>query len=161
MSAIGGEACRLRARFANASRSRQPPTGGLNKRQRTMGIFSCLSRPKTVDAVDGDNSIFIDGMDMKDGASVGGSPGRRARAAGSDSLSSSPRKQRIDYDALVKAKQMPGTALHAVATATGAPGTTGNVELANARALVRSLARKPESRQAPSRRMSRHSFLKP
>jgi hypothetical protein len=112
-----------------------------------MGIFSCLSRPKTVDALEGESSMYtLDSMDVKDGASVGGSPGRGRRAAGCDSLNSSPRKQRIDYDALVKAKQMPGTTLHAIATATGAP-TTGNVELANARALVRALARKPESRQ--------------
>ena len=112
-----------------------------------MGVFSCFSRAKTVDATDGrDMSHSMDGMELKEGMSPGASPGRNRRAPGSDSLNSSPRK-RIDYDALVKAKHMPGTNVHAMATASSG---SGGQELANARALVRALARKPESRQAPS-----------
>lgn len=91
-------------------------------------------------------SYSMDGMELKEGMSPGASPGRNRRAPGSDSLNSSPRK-RIDYDALVKAKHMPGTNVHAMATANSG---SGGQELANARALVRALARKPESRQAPS-----------
>lgn len=121
--------------------------GGAPSRQSTMGVFSCFSRAKTTDATDGGDIMYsMDGMELKEGMSPGGSPGRNRRAAGSESLNGSPRK-RIDYDALVKAKHMPGTNLHAVATANGAGSTQGNVELANARALVRALARKPESRQ--------------
>ncbi|BDA45804.1 hypothetical protein COCOBI_07-5910 [Coccomyxa sp. Obi] len=112
-----------------------------------MGVFSCFSRAKTVDAIDGGDIMYsMDGMELKEGMSPGGSPGKNRRAAGSESLNGSPRK-RIDYDALVKAKHMPGTNLHAVATANGAGSAQGNVELANARALVRALARKPESRR--------------
>ncbi len=111
-----------------------------------MGVFSCFSRAKTIDATDGGDIMYsMDGMELKEGMSPGGSPGKNRRAAGSESLNGSPRK-RIDYDALVKAKHMPGTNLHAVATANGAGSAHGNVELANARALVRALARKPESR---------------
>ncbi len=119
-------------------------------RQSTMGLFSCFSRAKTVDAIDGGDIMYnMDGLELKEGTSPGGSPGRNRRAPGSDSLNSSPRK-RIDYDALVKAKHMPGTNVHAVATASSGAGGQGNVELANARALVRALARKPESRQVES-----------
>ena len=101
-----------------------------------MGIFSCFSRPKVTDGVDA-GAYNVEGLDAKDGVTPGGSPGKGRRAAGSESLSGSPRK-RIDYDSLVKSKQMPGNS--------GASGASGSVELANARALVRALARKPESR---------------
>ncbi len=128
-------------------------TSGAPSRQSTMGVFSCFSRAKTIDAIDGGDIMYsMDGKELKEGMSPGGSPGKNRRAAGSESLNGSPRK-RIDYDALVKAKHMPGTNLHAVATANGAGSTQGNVELANARALVRALARKPESRHVSSSHM--------
>ncbi len=101
-----------------------------------MGVFSCFSRPKVTDGVDA-GAYNVEGLDAKDGVTPGGSPGKGRRAAGSESLSGSPRK-RIDYDSLVKSKQMPGNS--------NASGASGSVELANARALVRALARKPESR---------------
>lgn len=110
-----------------------------------MGVFSCFSQAKVVDGPAGGDIMYsMDGMEIKEGMSPSSSPTRR-RGPGSENLNSSPRK-RIDYDALVKAKHMPGTTVNAVASATGAPGAQGNVELANARALVRALARKPESR---------------
>lgn len=103
-----------------------------------MGVFSCFSRPKVTDGVDaGAGAYNAEGLDAKDGVTPGGSPGKGRRAAGSESMSGSPRK-RIDYDSLVKSKQMPGNS--------GASGVSGSAELANARALVRALARKPESR---------------
>ena len=101
-----------------------------------MGVFSCFSRPKVTDGVDA-GAYKVEGLDAKDGVTPAGSPGKGRRAAGSESLSGSPRK-RIDYDSLVKSKQMPGNS--------NASGASGSVELANARALVRALARKPESR---------------
>ena len=104
-----------------------------------MGIFSCFSSPKITDASDSARAYKIDGLDNKEGVTPSGSPGKGRRAAGTESLSGSPRK-RLDYDSLVKSKQMPG---HGVGN--GGCGV-GNVELANARALVRALARKPESR---------------
>ena len=104
-----------------------------------MGIFSCFSSPKITDGSDSARAYKIDGLDTKEGVTPSGSPGKGRRAAGTESLSGSPRK-RLDYDSLVKSKQMPG---HGVGN--GGCGA-GNVELANARALVRALARKPESR---------------
>ena len=104
-----------------------------------MGIFSCFSSPKITDGSDSARAYKIDGLDNKEGVTPSGSPGKGRRAAGTESLSGSPRK-RLDYDSLVKSKQMPG---HGVGN--GGCGV-GNVELANARALVRALARKPESR---------------
>lgn len=96
--------------------------------QIAMGIFSCFARPKVVDNADS-TGFNIDGLDPKEGITPGGSPSKR-RGAGAESLSGSPRK-RLDYDSLMKSKQMPSGV---------------GVELANARALVRALARKPESR---------------
>ena len=113
-----------------------------------MGFFFCFSRPKVAGTAESEQGVLynLDGLDIKDG-SLAGSPTKSRRAAGSDSLSGSPRKQ-IHIDSLFKTKQLAsGTSLHAMATATGAPGTAGNVDLSNARALVRALARKPESRQ--------------
>lgn len=110
-----------------------------------MGVFSCLSRPKVTDGTDSARTYNADGLDAKEGVTPGGSPGKGRRAPGSESLSGSPRK-RIDYDSLVKSKQMPGTYLNA--NGSGNNGASGSVELANARALVRALARKPESRCA-------------
>lgn len=104
-----------------------------------MGLFSCMSRPKVTDDKESTNTHNVDGLDAKDGVTPMGSPGKGRRAAGSESLSGSPRK-RIDYDSLVRSKQMPG--------GSGGSGANGSVELANARALVRALARKPESRCA-------------
>ena len=101
-----------------------------------MGVFSCFYRPKVTDGVDA-GACNVEGLDAKDGVTPGGSPGKGRRAAGSESLSGSPRK-RIDYDSLVKSKQMPGVS--------SGSGANGSAELANARALVRALARKPESR---------------
>ena len=96
--------------------------------QTAMGVFSCFARPKVVDNAD-DTGFNIDGLDPKEGITPGGSPSKR-RGAGAESLSGSPRK-RLDYDSLMRSKQMPSGV---------------GVELANARALVRALARKPESR---------------
>ena len=119
-----------------------------------MGFFSCFSRPKITDKAESEHGVLynLDGLDIKDG-SAAGSPTKGRRA---DSLSGSPRKQ-IHIESLFKTKQLAsGTSLHAMATATGAPGTAGNVDLSNARALVRALARKPESRRVLS---CQHQFL--
>ena len=113
-----------------------------------MGLFSCFSKAKVADEAESPKGVqySLDGLEFKEGGSVSGSPGKIRRAPGSDSLSCSPRK--INIDALFKKQTTSIAHVNAMATSTGAPGTAGNVEMANARALVRALARKPESRQA-------------
>ena len=111
-----------------------------------MGFFSCFSKAKVADDVESPKGVqySLDGLELKEGGSVGGSPGKIRRAPGSDSLTCSPRK--INIDALFKKQTTSVAHVNAMASSTGAPGTAGNVEMANARALVRALARKPESR---------------